>query len=233
MPVTDLQWLFTDRLGGVSDPPFDSLNLAGHVGDDPAAVDLNRQRLAASLGVSNLVWMNQVHGDRVAVVREVPAEPPTCDAVVTDVPGLALAVLCADCVPVLMADHEAGVVAAAHAGREGVRLSVVLRTLEAMEALGAAPERIHVRMGPAICGSCYEVPLSMQQTVTAVAPDAGSTTRRGTPGLDLRVGLAGLLADRVAAVSVDPICTYESRDHFSFRRDATTGRIAGAVRLIA
>ncbi|MGH3563928.1 MAG: polyphenol oxidase family protein, partial [Mycobacterium sp.] len=112
----------TTRAGGVSEPPFDTFNLGDHVGDHPAAVAANRSRLAATigLGTDRLVWMNQVHSDRVVVVdgpRDIAVEDT--DALVTAVPELALAVVTADCVPVLMADARAGVVAAVHAGRVG------------------------------------------------------------------------------------------------------------------
>src|SRR5271170_5273313 len=105
----------TTRAGGISAPPFDTFNLGDHVGDDPAAVAANRARLAAAigLGADRVVWMNQIHGDHVEVVdgpRETPVEGT--DALVTSTPRLALAVVSADCVPVLLADVRAGVVAA-------------------------------------------------------------------------------------------------------------------------
>ena len=130
----------TTRAGGVSTPPFDTFNLGDHVGDDPAAVAENRARLAATLGLraGRVVWMNQVHGDRVEVVdgaREAAVDDT--DALVTRTARLALAVVTADCVPVLMADARAGVAAAVHAGRVGAQRGVVARTVEAMLALGA------------------------------------------------------------------------------------------------
>lgn len=115
---------FTDRWGGVSAAPYDSLNLGGAVGDDPGAVRANREYAARALGLdaAKVVWMNQVHGNDVAIVAA-PWEDrsvPEVDAIVTTRPGLALAVLTADCVPVLLADPVAGVAAAAHAGRPGL-----------------------------------------------------------------------------------------------------------------
>ena len=132
----------TDRRGGRSRPPYDAFNLGGHVGDDPGDVAANRERLARELGVGGdrLVWMDQVHGTGVAVV-DGPVEGPLpgTDALVTRTPGLVLCVLVADCVPVLLADPVAGVVAAVHAGREGVRRGVVPATLAAMARLGSRP----------------------------------------------------------------------------------------------
>jgi polyphenol oxidase len=223
----------TDRRGGRSSAPHDSFNLGDHVGDGPDDVAANRARLAAELGVApaRLVWMNQVHGSGVAVVDEPPAAPlPDTDALVTSTPGLVLVVLVADCVPVLLADAEAGVIAAVHAGREGVRRGVVPEALAAMRRLGARPEATTALLGPAVCGGCYEVPAAMRAEVAAVAPAAAARLRRGTPTLDLRAGLAEVLRDAgVAQVVHDPRCTVEDRLLFSHRRDGVTGRQAGAV----
>jgi polyphenol oxidase len=223
----------TDRRGGRSSAPYDSFNLGDHVGDGPDDVAANRARLAAELGVApaRLVWMNQVHGSGVAVVDEPPAAPlPDTDALVTSTPGLVLVVLVADCVPVLLADAEAGVIAAVHAGREGVRRGVVPEALAAMRRLGARPEATTALLGPAVCGGCYEVPAAMRAEVAAVVPAAAARSRRGTPALDLRAGLAEVLRDAgVAQVVHDPRCTVEDRLLFSHRRDGVTGRQAGAV----
>ncbi|WP_019815276.1 polyphenol oxidase family protein, partial [Saccharomonospora saliphila] len=118
----------TTRSGGRSKPPFDSFNLGDHVGDDPEAVAANRERLAdeLELGRDRIAWMEQVHGRGVAVVDGSEAGPAEAtDALVTTRPGLAVAALVADCVPVLLGDPEAGVVAAVHAGRVGARVGVV------------------------------------------------------------------------------------------------------------
>jgi YfiH family protein len=223
----------TDRRGGRSSAPYDTFNLGDHVGDDPADVAANRARLARELGVdpTRVVWMNQVHGTRVEVVDGPRADVvPETDALVTAVPGLVLCVLVADCVPVLLADPEAGVVAAVHAGREGVRRGVVPAALAAMRELGARPAGTSALLGPAVCGADYEVPAAMRAEVARVAPAAAVRTRRGTPGLDLRAGIAELLRGAgVAQVVHDPRCTVEDRRLFSHRRDGVTGRQAGVV----
>ena len=223
----------TDRRGGRSVAPYDSFNLAEHVGDEPAAVGANRERLAREVGVGpdHLVWMTQVHGDAVTVVDGPrPGPVPDTDALVTSVPGLVLCVLVADCVPVLLADRKAGVVGAVHAGREGVRRGVVPAALAAMTRLGARPGDVSALLGPAVCGACYEVPAAMQADVARVAPAAVVRTRAGTPGLDLRAGLAELLARAgVGEVVHDPRCTVEDPRLFSHRRDGVTGRQAGLV----
>jgi hypothetical protein len=223
----------TDRRGGRSASPYDSFNLGTHVGDDPAAVAANRERLARELGVpgDRLVWMTQVHGAGVAVVDEAPEGPvPDVDALVTATPGLVLCVLVADCVPVLLADPVAGVVAAVHAGREGVRRGVVPAALAAMTRLGARAGDVQALLGPAVCGADYEVPRAMQVEVARVAPASAVRTRRGTPGLDLRAGIAEVLRGAgVGQVVHDPRCTVEDRRLFSHRRDGVTGRQAGLV----
>lgn len=223
----------TTRTGGASGPPYDAFNLGAHVGDVPDAVASNRRRLTRELGVEadHLIWMDQVHSATVGVVSEPADAPvPATDGLVTTTPGLVLAVLAADCVPVLMVEPAAGVAAAAHAGRPGAAAGIALRALETMVGLGAQPARVDVLLGPAVCGACYEVPAEMQAEVEAALPGSASTTRKGTTGLDLRAGLAAqLLAAGVGAVVTDPRCTAEDRSLYSYRRDGTTGRHAGLV----
>ncbi len=223
----------TDRRGGRSRAPYDSFNLGDHVGDDPGDVAANRSRVARELGVGEdrLVWMEQVHGPVVAVV-DGPQDGPVAgtDALVTATPGLVLCVLAADCVPVLLTDPVAGVVAAVHAGREGLRRGVLPAALSAMASLGARARHVTALLGPAVCGADYEVPEAMQTEVAAGAPAAAVPTRRGTPGLDLRAGLAEILGRAgVTEVVHDPRCTVEDPQLFSHRRDGVTGRQAGLV----
>ncbi len=230
---------FTDRHGGVSEPPYADLNLALHVGDDPAAVQENRRRLHEVVGGRTVVWMDQVHGRGVAVVKQPPeGDVPDTDALITANPGVALAVLVADCVPVLLrgiADTGPGapgrtVIAAAHAGRRGLQLGVVEAVVSRMSAMGVQPRTIAAELGPSVCGKCYEVPAAMREEVAAVAPAAISTTRAGRPSLDLRAGLVQQLhALGVGKVHVDATCTAESRRHFSHRREQRTGRSAGLI----
>jgi hypothetical protein len=220
----------TTRAGGRSKPPYESFNLGAGVGDDPEDVAANRRRLADELGLERdrLVWMEQVHGRNAEVVDGPRAEAvEATDAIVTAEPGLALVALCADCVPVLLADPVANVVGAAHAGRVGARVGVLPAALAAMAEAGAATDRIEVLLGPAVCGECYEVPAAMQADVEAHLPGSACKTRTGTPGLDIRAGLWRQLADAgVAKIGIDPRCTYEDRTLFSHRREGTTGRLA-------
>ncbi|MGW1951880.1 peptidoglycan editing factor PgeF [Streptomyces sp. NPDC001920] len=232
--VSGAHFAFTDRWGGVSAAPYEELNLGGAVGDDTDAVITNRELAAKSLGLdpARVVWMNQVHGTGVAVVDGPWSDRPVpeVDAVVTAQRGLALAVLTADCVPVLLADPVAGIIAAAHAGRPGMVAGVVPATLRAMTERGADPARIVARTGPAVCGRCYEVPEAMRAEVAAVEPSAYAETSWGTPAVDVTAGVHAQLARLgVGDREQSPVCTRESSDHFSYRRDRTTGRLAGYV----
>ena len=229
--------VFTDRVGGVSAAPFDTLNLAGHVGDDPAAVAANRAALAGRAGVQpdRLVVLAAVSGGPVAEVDATsPPEVTGVEAIVTREKNLAVGVIAADCVPVLLADEAAGVVGAAHAGRRGVEAHIVTDAVQAMTTLGADPGRIEAWLGPAICGRCYEVGDDVAQQTTAVAPTSRSTTSWGTTALDLPAAVqAELAATGVGTVHADPRCTHEDPLLFSYRRDGVTGRQASVVVLDA
>jgi YfiH family protein len=224
---------FSGRAGGVSGAPYDSLNLGLGVGDDPAAVTANREALAAACGLAarDLAWMRQVHGADVCYLGAESAQPPgPVDAIFTDVPGRALCVLVADCVPVLIADPGARVIGAAHAGREGMVAGVVPALVTAMIAAGASPARMRGLIGPAICGGCYEVSPDLQERACAAVPEARCETYAGTTGLDIRAGVrAQLAAAGVGWSALEGRCTKESADLFSYRRDGVTGRFAGMV----
>ncbi len=224
-----VRMVFTTRAGGASSSPYESFNLGDHVGDDPAAVAANRARLAGVLGLApdDIVWMEQVHSNNVAVV---PGPVEATDAVVTTRRGLALAVLTADSVPVLLADHVNGVVAAAHAGRMGARNGIIPRTVAAMLELGATPATIQVLLGPAASGRRYEVPAEMAADVEKHLPGSRTRTEQGTTGIDVRAGLVRqLMGLGVTNIEADPRCTIEDEDFFSYRREGTTGRQAGLV----
>ncbi len=180
-PTLTVRRVTTTRAGGFSAPPYESFNLGDHVGDDPATVRRNRDRLAAGIGLTpdRLVWMEQIHSRNVEIIDGPRAEPvPATDALVTNVPGLALVVLTADCVPLLLSDDEAGVLAAVHAGRIGARIGIVPRVLDAMLSLGAQVERIGAFLGPAASGRQYEVPAAMRADVEAHLPGSATTTAR-------------------------------------------------------
>ena len=200
---------------------YESLNFGFHVGDDPAAVIGNR----ALLGDTQ--FMNQVHGNEVVVIDHVLDQEPTCDALITTTKGISLAVMVADCIPLLLISQE--VVAAVHVGRAGLVNKVAIKALHHMRTLGAI--EVHAILGPSICGRCYEVPFDMQQDVIADNPRAFSTTPHGTPALNLPAGLIADLTAEGVSYEASPICTKEDPLYYSHRRDNPTGRFVGVVSL--
>ena len=232
---------FTDRHGGVggvpADPgdPGDSGDLDLALDRDPAGTRArNLERVVADLAPGAVaVGMEQVHGDRVVVVTD-PARAAEgtlerCDALVTDLPDVVLVVRVADCVPVLLADADAGVVGAVHAGRKGVQLDVVTAAVRRMHQLGA--DDVEAWVGPHVCGACYEVPAPMRDELAAREPTAASTTSWGTPALDLGAAVTAQLHRAGVRVHDVERCTRESPDLFSYRRDGDrAGRLAGLVR---
>jgi len=225
--------VFTSRAGGVSAAPYDSFNLGAHVGDDTADVAANRARLAEVLGLpeERFVWMEQLHTNTVMLVDGPSAAPvEATDALVTRQKDLALCVLVADCTPVLLSDHTAGVIGAAHAGRMGARNGIAKNTVEAMVELGAEPSRIQVLLGPAAAGESYEVPEGMALDVEKHLPGSRTRTKKGTPGIDVRAGLVRqLLSLGVTHIDADPRDTITDKDFFSHRREGVTGRQAGVI----
>lgn len=227
--------VFTTRAGGVSHAPFDSFNLGDHVGDDHAAVVSNRDRLASVIGLprERVVYMEQIHSNNVTVVESAHVGMdtiPATDSLVTMERGVALAVLVADCVPVLLSDPHAGIIAAVHAGRMGARNGIVKKTVAVMIDLGATAATIHAVMGAAASGKNYEVPEPMARDVESKLPGSLCRTAKGTVGIDVRAGLIRqLLSVGVVAIDADPRCTIEDEDFFSYRREGTTGRQAGVI----
>jgi hypothetical protein len=172
--------------------------------------------------------MQACHGNSISVVESVAdAVTEGIDSLITSMPGVAVAALGADCVPVLFADIEAGVVAAVHSGWIGVRDDVVGPTVQRLRLLGA--RELVAMIGPAICGSCYPVPPDRVAAVAAVAPESRSISTDGQPALDLRRGIAYRLARLNVESTCVNVCTAESPDYFSYRRDHTTGRQAGVI----
>jgi YfiH family protein len=232
---------FTDRHGGVSAAPFDSLNLAWAGGDEPEAMAENHRLVMADFapggGLETLAQLSQVHGSEVV---EVGPDGPrhdvqghlhaVGDGLVTTQPGVSLMVRAADCVPVLFADSSGSVIGAAHCGRPGLAAGIVPATVAAMRDLGATT--VTAWIGPSVCGRCYEVPQQLQDDVAAVEPASRATTSWGTPSLDVAAGVRAQLArDAVSVVDLSR-CTRESPDLFSYRRDgARSGRQAGIIRI--
>ncbi len=224
---------FTDRHGGVSPSPYDSLDLGG-ARADRRDVGENFALLARELRVTGLVTMRQRHGNVVAFIGDdaaddvVPGAGPECDALVTDRPDTALCVRAGDCVPIALADAHQGVVAVAHAGRRGVVAGIIDATVTAMRGHGATS--VTAWVGPHICAGCYEVPAALRSEVAVVAPAAFGCTTRGTPAVDIGAAVVAQLQAAGAQVVDRALCTLESPDLFSYRRDAArSGRTAGIV----
>jgi len=214
--------VFTTRRNGASLAPYESLNLAQHVGDNAESVATNRQLLAKITGP--VQFMNQVHGNEVVEVKTL-GDDSTCDALITTLPGIALAVMVADCIPLLLTSST--VVGAVHVGRRGLMNSVAIKALEAMRKLGAG--EIHAQLGASICGRCYEVPQELADEVSAKHPAATSLTNNLTPALDLPRALIADLVAHGVTYEASPMCTLEDDEYFSYRRHNITGRNAGVV----
>ncbi|HUY03684.1 MAG TPA: peptidoglycan editing factor PgeF [Rhodocyclaceae bacterium] len=221
--------LATTRGGGVSAPPYDSFNLATHVGDQPRAVAENRRRLRSALPAEPL-WLNQVHGTR-AVTAEQAGSDLAADACVASSPDRVCAVQSADCLPVLFADLAGTVVAAAHAGWRGLAAGVLEQTVTAM---AVAPENLLAWLGPAIGPAAFEVGAEVREIFSAHDPAAAAAfaaNDRGRWQCDL-AALARLRLARagVARVFGGGLCTHSDPLRFySYRRDGVTGRMASLV----
>ncbi|MDP5226198.1 MULTISPECIES: polyphenol oxidase family protein [Arthrobacter] len=205
-------------------------NLAFHVGDDADAVRRHRESVRTALGSGPVQYMNQVHGDRVVVVERLTLgdDAPTADGLVSR--GLPLAVMVADCVPILLAgtDDDGGpVIAAVHAGRPGMAAGVVPAAVRAMRGLGA--HELQAWLGPSVCGRCYEVPAALQEEVGRIVPEAVSTTSWGTPALDIPSGVSAQLERDGVRIRYHGQCTMEDESLYSHRRAPGLGRFAGLI----
>lgn len=245
-----VRYVSTWRSGGVSAAPWDSLNLGMHVEDDPAAVRENRARVRAGLPAEPL-WLNQVHGTvvwqaagepaaamRGAARLAAPADAPCADAAVTVLRGRPLAIMTADCLPVILADQDGTVLGAAHAGWRGLAAGVLENTLSAMRRQAPRASAWRAWIGPGIGPDAFEVGDEVRRAF--VEGDAGAaacfapSARAGHWLADL----AGLAARRLARAGVDRIessgeCTYRQADrYFSYRRQVRTGRQATLAWLV-
>ena len=239
---------FFGRGGGVSEGLYSSLNCGNGSKDDPACVAENRRRAAAHMGVgeTGLVTAYQVHSDRIATVDTPwpPGEAPKVDGLVTREPGIALAVLTADCAPVLLADDKAGVIGAAHAGWRGALDGILAAVVDAMVALGARRADIAGGVGPAIGKDSYEVGPEFPDPFLTQAPDNDTFFRPAPRAGHFLFDLTGYVARRlteagVGGVEVLPFDTCADEDgFFSYRRacqrgEGDYGRALSAIALQA
>ena len=222
--------LITTRSGGVSSAPWDSLNLGTHVGDDPSHVAQNRARVRSHLPAEPL-WLTQVHGTRVVEPGPGVTADTEADAAVTRAAGEVLAIMTADCLPVLLADDRGEVIGIAHAGWRGLADGVIENTVRAM---AVPPVRMLAYLGPAIGPDAYEVGEDVRSVF--VAKDAAASeafVARG--GGKYHANLYLLARLRLRALGVERIdggdrCTLrESAEFFSYRRDRVTGRMASFI----
>ena len=221
--------LFTSRAGGVSNPPFDSFNLAVHVGDDPKSVLRNREILSEQIGIdiSRIFFMNQVHGREVAVIAEDsdPNFAPTADALFTTLTGRALVTLIADCTPLLL--KAEGAIAAVHVGRKGLVAQVLEATLTVFNQHGIPNNSISAEIGPSICRDCYEVDLATYRDVVTSNPATATDEVRHC--LDISGGLQDRLKRFEIPFKVAPLCVAHDPGFFSYRKNGRTGRQAGVI----
>jgi YfiH family protein len=236
---------FSTRVGGLSRPPYDSLNLGLSVGDDEATVLANRRRLLAGLGLGGvpLAIVYQVHSPSVALVERrllVPGPPElgrpvaAADGMVTRDEHLVLSVGAGDCAPVLLVDARARVVGAVHVGWRGLAAGVIETGVAALARAGGDPAAAVALIGPAIGPCCYPVGADVQARVSRCYPAAAATARTGAPALDVPGGAAQALRRAgVGEVRTARHCTYHAPGwFFSYRRDGVTGRQAGLVALL-
>ena len=235
---------FTDRAGGVSTGGFSGFNFGRTDADDLPALRTNMALLRAELAIGPVVMVHQVHGSHVHVIDgteelradswlgdRIAGQPaiPVADALVTTLSGVPLAIRVADCVPVLLADAKAGVIAAAHAGRAGLLGGVLQATVTVMRDRGAS--RITAWIGPHICGGCYEVPDGMAEQARHSDPRLHGWTRWGTAALDLGAGCQAVLESLDVVVQREDPCTLE-HDARLFSHRGSNGRAGRQLGLI-
>lgn len=241
LSAPDVTALFTTRHGGVSRLSYSTANLAFHVGDDPIDVIRNHDLLAEAVGFDRrrLVYMRQIHSDRVVVVDESITfdTPPECDALITDRPNLPLMVMSADCTPILLHDPVRGAIGAVHAGRAGALSAILPKTIRRMaESYATDLRNLRISMGPSICAECYEINSAIAAEVERAGyPDA---LRRDGEKVFLEVNAIlrsqleemGVRPDQLETVETCTSCGCDT--YFSYRADAQrTGRIAGVIML--
>jgi YfiH family protein len=253
LSTTQIVARFTNRHGGFSEAPYSSCNLGLHVGDDPERVIQNREEIARSIGVPLDFWVagEQVHGSTVTVVTEEMRGRgarkqedllPATDALITNVPGVALSTYAADCVPLLFADEENGAIGVAHAGWKGTVAKIAGKTVKAMqETYGSDPAKIVVRIGPSIGPCCYEVDEPVASRVREAFGDKSDALLTPNPNgrWQLNLWQANVEALLEAGVAPEHIlredhCTSCRVDlYFSHRKEkGKTGRHAGIIALL-
>jgi polyphenol oxidase len=215
--------LFTAKAGGSSSGSFESLNVAQHVGDSENEVIRNRLELSQLVSLDSLQFMDQVHGNEVAVITESSNTPPVADALVTKVKNLGLVVQVADCLPILI--DGGGVIAAVHVGRKGMVNGIIEKTIMQIEKLGGVGLRAVI--GAGICGDCYEVDPDTYNEIISKFPESSAGFRK----IDIRKSARHQLNSLGVIVEDVLECTLENSKYFSYRRGKVTGRQCGVIAL--
>ena len=229
---------FSDRWGGVSNPPYHELNLALHVKDNPLDVLKNREILAKKFNfyIENLIYMDQTHSDNIQIINDTFTNKiDNCDGIITNKPNIPLMVMVADCIPVLLYDREKKVIGAVHAGRNGTFKSISKKAVNIMiKEFESNPKDIVVSLGPSIKECCYEVGEDLADIAKKSFGEKYVIKRGGSFYLDLQT----LNLDQLKSVGVkeenieiSSVCTCCDKNYFSYRRDGVTGRFAGVIKL--
>ena len=222
-------WSFFGRQGGVSKKPFDSLNVADHVKDNQENVIKNREILAENLAMP-LVYIQATHSPNVVNVQsEFPEVHVDTDALVTRETNLGLVIMSADCAPIVLVDPIAHVVGVVHAGWQGMLVGVVANAVEGMFDLGAEPENMKAIIGPTISAQNFLATQERFDEVKDIEPVAAVKLANGQLAVDIRKGVKHQLAQFQIKTTDLNICTYDTPELFSFRRDPETGRNATVV----
>jgi len=235
--------MITHRHGGFGQPPFDSLNLGLHVGDDPSIVQKNREALKVVLP-NEPIWLNQVHGTQVidADNKNDWSNVPSADASVTSTPGQVLAIMTADCLPVLLASKNGKVIGAAHAGWRGLAAGVIEQTVALMRAKQSnqthaeteTQSEILAYLGPAIGPHAFEVGGEVREIFIAQNPASAACFEQLQEKGKYLADIYGLACLRLNALGIEQIeggdeCTLQNPDYLSYRRDQQTGRMGSFI----
>ncbi len=229
---------FSDRWGGVSNPPYHELNLALHVGDNPIDVLKNREIMSKKFDfyIDNLIYMDQTHSDNIKIINDTfTNKQENCDGIITNKPNIPLMVMVADCIPVLLYDRIKKVIGAIHAGRNGTFKSISKKAVFIMkEKFNSNPEDIVVSLGASIKSCCYEVGEDLADIAIKSFGDKYVLKKDSSFYLDLQTlnfDQLKKIGVKEENIEISTICTSCDKNYFSYRRDGVTGRFAGVIKL--
>ncbi len=229
------KWGFTTRLGGVSQPPYKGFNLADHVGDNPDFVNQNRTALASHLAGDGkkLNWfsLRQIHGTKVVRAPFSASPPPEGDILIATAPGCLLAILVADCVPIILADAVAGIYGVAHCGWRGLTAHGILEAVKVFKNFGSKAENIHAAIGPAIGPCCFETGTDVYRQIKNSFPENYSAAFKKNIDLKLlafyELQACGIPSNSITTLNYCTKCNTSL--FFSYRGEKITGRFAGFI----